>query len=131
MSIRCDYTGPEVSVLHVPRKVGKGRRVEFGAAFLVGERVACAGDSMLLVSRGVKAGGEVPLALTLRTGRRLERARATVSTRRGKRTVSLRRRDLPQVGVVLTGAADVPADDLPVTVSATPRDERLSLTLEA
>jgi hypothetical protein len=130
VSVRCDYTGPEVSVVHLARKVKKGRRVDFGAAFLVGDGAACDGDSMLLVSLGTPAGGRVPLALTLRTGGRLQRASAAVSTRRGRRTVSLRRRDLPHAGAILAGVVHVPTDAFPVRISAAPRGERLSLTLE-
>lgn len=129
-SIRSDYTGPEVSVLHLPRKVMKGRRARFGAAFLVGEAADVKGDSMLLASVGARSGRGVPVALTLRSGARLDRVRARVETGRGRRTVLLKPCLIPEAGLVLTSVVEIAARDFPVAVSATVRGERLSLTLE-
>ena len=129
--MRSDYTGPEVSVLHRPRVVRKGRGLRMGAAFLVGEAVALGDDSMLLVSRGAKSGGAVPLALTLRTGKRVEAARARLVTQGGRKNVTLRRRGLGEAGEAFATVVNLDADDMPVGVSVTVRGERLSVTLEA
>ena len=130
LSVRSDYTGPEVSILHAPRKLRKGRRAEFGVAFLVGESVARVGGSMLMVSRGRRSRGRIPLALTLRTGSRLDRVRVAVSAGRGRRAISLTRRDLPEIGAVWTRVIDVAPGELPATFAATVRGDRLSVTVE-
>ena len=131
VSIRPDYQGPELTVSHVRRKITKGRTQEYGLAFLVGHAVATTPDSMLLLTRGRPGRDGVPVAMTLRTRRRIERARATILTAGGRKTATLARRDLPGAGRVYTKAVRLPRAAFPISCSVKAGAERFSVDLEA
>ncbi len=131
VSIRRDFQGPEVTVRHVQRKIAKGRKQEYGLAFLVGHAVAATADSMLLLTRGRAGRGGVPVAITLRTQRRVERVRAAISTASGRRAAALSRRDLPHAGRVSTKIVRFPRAAFPLSCSVRVGGERLSVDLEA
>ncbi|MFH1501986.1 MAG: hypothetical protein ABIG03_02950 [Candidatus Eisenbacteria bacterium] len=131
VSVRSDYTGPEVAVVHGTRKLAKGRSVTLGAAFLAGDAVAVGRGSMFLASLGARRGGKRPLALTLRTTADVGGSvRARVSSPEGARTVALRRRSLPEVGDVHTGILELGGESLPVSAGVGAGRERLSVRLE-
>lgn len=131
VSVRSDYTGPEVGIVHSTRRLAKGRRFRTGAAFLVGDAVAVGGGSMLLATMGSPRGGRRPVALTLRTAARVDRVRARFGSVGNRRTAGLSRRALTEVGDVYVGVVELEVGTSPVTVSARVGGERLSLELEA
>ena len=131
VSIRRDYQGPELLVRHVPRKLRKGRRVEFGMGFLVGDAVRASADSMLLLTKGKRGRDGIPVAFTLRTARRIDRVWASVSTSAGRRTFTLAQRELPGAGCVYMKVVHFPGASFPLTCTVTAGKERLSCSLEA
>ncbi len=130
VSVRPDYTGPEVGLVHRTRKLGKGRGFRLGVTFLVGDAVAVGRGSMLLASLGSPHRGRRPLALTLRTGASPDRVRARVTSREGSEALTLRKRSLPEAGDVYTGILELRRGAFPLTVSVTDGKVRLSLELE-
>jgi hypothetical protein len=86
---------------------------------------------MLLLTRGRAGRGGVPVAITLRTRRRIERARATLLTAGGRRTATLARRDLPGAGHIYTKSLRLPRAAFPVSCAVKAGSERLSVDLEA
>lgn len=131
VSIRRDFQGPELTVSHVQTKVAKGRKKEYGLALLIGHAVATTADSMLLLTRGRGGRGGVPVAITLRTRRKVERVRAAVSTAGGRTAPVLSRRDLPSAGHVFTKTVRLPRSAFPLSCSVKVGGERLSVDLEA
>lgn len=131
VSIRCDYQGPELHVSHARRKIAKGRKQEYGLAFLVGHAVAASVDSMLVLTRGRAGRGGLPVSITLRTRRRIERARATLLMPGGRKTATLVRRDLAGAGHVYTRSLRLPRASFPMSCAVTVGSERLSVDLEA
>jgi hypothetical protein len=131
VSVRRDFTGPEVTVCHVRSRIPKGGRRRYGLALLVGHAAAATGDSLLLLTRGVAGAGGVPVAITLRTDKRLERPRAAVSTAAGRTSARLARRDLPGAGHVYSATLRVPRSALPLSCSVRAGRDRLSAVLEA
>lgn len=131
VSIRPDFQGPELTVRHVRTKIAKGRKREFGLALLVGHAVAASADSMLLLTRGKPGRGGVPIAVTLRTTRRVERPRVSMATGGSRKRATLVRRDLPGAGHVYTKVVRLPRAALPLSCAMSVGPERLSLNLEA
>jgi hypothetical protein len=125
VSIRSDFEGPRLSVRHVTKRLRRGGRAEFGLGYLVGDAFAASASSLLLLSKGRKRGGVVPVAVTLRTGRRVTGARARVGTASGGRTCTLAPREIPGAGRVYTRVLEVPARSFPLTCTVTVGGETL------
>lgn len=131
VSVRRDYQGPELTISHVRGKLAKGRRRQYGLALLVGHAVSATADSLMLLTKGRPGRGGTPVAVTLRTEKRVERPRAVVTTAEGRKTLPLARRDLPAAGRVYTATLRVARGAFPLSCSASVGADRLSVELEA
>jgi hypothetical protein len=131
VAIRSDFQGPELTVRHVPTTIPRGGRREYGLALLVGHATAATADSMLLLTKGRSGRDGVPVAITLRTRRSIQRVRAGLSTASGRMRPSLARRELPRAGRVYTAIVRLPKAAFPLTCSVNIGGERLSAHLEA
>jgi hypothetical protein len=130
-AVRSDYPGPEVTIRHAPRKVKKGGRTRFGLAFLIGNDAASTGTSMFMGSVGRGGRGGIPVALTLRTARRVDAPRASVRTATGRRSVTLAAVDVPGAGRIHTKTITLPRAAFPLDCTVRAGGERLSVRLEA
>jgi len=131
LSVRNDYTGPEVSIVHRPRKFPPGRILRTGVAYLACDEVAVGSGSLLAGSLGRPRGGVVPVAIVLRARGPVSRHVATVSAGRERRRVTLRRREIPEAGRVYAAVFELPRASFPVEVSVRAGEERLTMELEA
>jgi hypothetical protein len=131
VAVRSDFEGPEVMLRYAPVAVKPGKRVEFGSAYLAADAAAATGTSLLLATAGRRLGATVPVALTLRTSRRVARPRVVLATRRGRRSVALVQRSLPGAGRVHTAVVQASRASFPIRCSVALGDERLSCVLEA
>jgi hypothetical protein len=116
---------------YAPVAVRPGKHAEFGSAFLAADAAAASGTSLLLATAGRRSGHVVPVALTLRTSRRVASPRVALATSAGRRSVLLARRPLPGAGHVHTAVVHVPRASFPIRCSVTLGGERLSCVLEA
>jgi hypothetical protein len=131
LSTRSDFEGPELSVRHATRRIRKGRRAEFGLGYLVGDASAASGRSLLLVSKGRRRGRTVPVAMTLRTARRVHGARVVVKTRSGaRRSCLLAAREIPAAGRVYAKVVEFPAGAFPLAFSLKLSGETLRCELK-
>jgi hypothetical protein len=131
VTVRSDFTGPEIAINHRTATIARGRRRTWGAAYLVGDSVAVGPSSFLLVSRGAEGQRGVPVAFTVRTAGRPERVSAVVEAGAGSRRIRLSRLDVPEVGTIFTRTAFFDADALPRAVSTTVGGSVLSIRMEA
>ncbi len=131
VAVRSDYPGPEVMIRHAPRKVKKGGRTRFGLAFLIGNDAVSTSASMFMGSVGRGGRGGVPVALTLRTARRVDAPRVAVRTATGRRSATLTAVDIPGAGRVHTKTIMLPRAAFPLDCTVRAGNETLSVRLEA
>jgi len=131
VSVRSDYPGPEVSLVHRTRKLKKGRSARMGVAYVAADAVDVGRSGVLAVARGRGGGGREPVSVLLRASGSARYKRASVEGRDGTRGVTLRRLELPEAGHVYAGTVELPAGAAPVVVRARAGDERLELELGA
>jgi hypothetical protein len=130
LSVRKDYTGPEVGIVHRARKLAPGRALRMGLAYMACDEAAVGRGSLLTGSLGLPRGGVVPVALALRARGAVARHVATVSAGRERRRVTLKRREIPEVGHVYAAVVELPRASFPVQVSVRAGEERLAMELE-
>lgn len=131
VNVRSDFEGPEI-VLRGPRAtLRKGRAARFGVAFVAADALAASATSLLLVTLGRSGKAAVPVAITLRTSKKVARPRAVVAGRRGgRRAVPLRRLEIPGAGAVYTAVLSVRASSFPMRCSVRVPGEELACVAE-
>jgi hypothetical protein len=129
VSVRSEFAAPELTIRHATRKVKKGRRLEFGLGLFVADAHAVSGSSLLLLTRGRRSGGETSVGVTLRTSHRVKSVRARLAYGAKRRTVALRRREIPRAGAYFSATLRVSTPSLPLRCSVAVGKEHLSCVL--
>ncbi len=130
VSVRSDYTGPELDILHKTRKLAKGRRHAVGAAFLVADAVSVARSAMFMAAIGSGRRGRRQVAFVLRTPGGGGGRRATLTCADRRRTLTLTPLALPEAGTVWTGTLELGRSAFPLRASVRAGAQHLELGLE-